>query len=112
MMADPIAGVLASKVGLGAILGGTISALVGHGRWYEKLARAVVGVTLALMFYEPAAPFFVAMLAKVDTYLGVKRELTQGDAHAASALVLGAFGIAACEGAMNAMKAWFVKKAV
>lgn len=86
------------RVILASCVGGSVSAVLGHGRWWEKALRGAVGATVALIGHHVTAQILVGLL---DFPFDAPNLPTVSEMEPVAAFAVGLVGMMACQTAIN-----------
>lgn len=93
---------IAPKVIASSVVGSAVGMVLGTGRWWERVARGVIGCAVALIGYPIGARLLGAVL---DIALPDKWMPPMADLDALAGLTFGLVGMIACQAAINAVTA-------
>lgn len=86
------------RVLLSSLVGGSVSAVLGSGRLWEKALRGIVGATTALIGHHVTAQILVSLL---DIPFGPPNLPSVPDMEPVAAFVVGLVGMMLCQAAIN-----------
>lgn len=93
---------VSTKVVVAGVVGSAVGMVLGHGRWWEKLTRGVVGMATAYVGFGVTAKMLVGLL---DIALDEKHLPSPTEMEPVAAFLIGVVGMVACQAAINAMTA-------
>lgn len=102
-MAHEIAALgMSYKAAIAGGIGGAVGSVLGRGRWWERVARSVVGTMMAYVGHHVTAKILVGVvgIAIADPHLPTVAEMEP-----VAAFLIGLVGMVACQAAINAMTA-------
>lgn len=98
-MAQEIAALgITYKVAFASSIGGAVSAVLGQGRWWEKILRGVVGTTVAAIGHHVSAKILVGV---VDVFLDPPHVPDVSEMEPVAAFLVGLVGMALCQMAVD-----------